>query len=99
LIGVGVSKNSHAEPPGSRPRAERHEQCGAALKAGFQAVHVPEPRHIRLALAQAAQRRARRLDWVDGALFGLAVAITIAWGLLLVWLPLYAARVIWLNSE
>jgi hypothetical protein len=24
---------------------------------------------------------------------------TIAWGLLLVWLPLYAARIIWLNSD
>ena len=62
-------------------------------------MHVPEPRHLLIAKIRAADRRTRRLDWLDGALIGLGVALTIAWGLTLAWLPFYVARLLWLGTE
>jgi hypothetical protein len=43
-------------------------------------MHLPESEQIRSAMEQAAARRERRLQWLDGSAMGIAVAVTIAWG-------------------
>jgi hypothetical protein len=62
------------------------------------AMHLPKPEHFRSILGLQAAR-ARRLQWIDGALFGLAVVLTVAWGWFLCWLPFYVARLIWLDTD
>ena len=51
-------------------------------------MHLPEREQIRSAMEQAAARRERRLQWLDGSAMGVGVAVTVAWGaFLLFWAP------------
>jgi hypothetical protein len=56
-------------------------------------MHVPEAKQVRSAMEQAAARRERRNQWLDGTAIGIAVALTVAWGsFLFFWAPYRVIR-------